>query len=78
MHRFLLTGMLALSFGATACGIAGAAETVAVTTAPSVESIVPQTAAEGGYVSPAAVVLREALHESVTAVDDPALPLDRA
>jgi DNA-binding transcriptional LysR family regulator len=31
----------------------------------------------GGYMSPAAGVLREALHESVAAVDDPALPLDR-
>jgi hypothetical protein len=31
----------------------------------------------GGYISPAAGVLREALHESVAAVDDPALPLDR-
>ena len=31
----------------------------------------------GGYMSPAAGVLRAALHESVAAVDDPALPLDR-
>jgi DNA-binding transcriptional LysR family regulator len=30
-----------------------------------------------GYISPAAGVLRHALHESVAAVDDPALPLDR-
>jgi cell wall-associated NlpC family hydrolase len=47
--------MLALSFSAAACGIAGAAETVAVTAVPSIENVAPQTAAEGGYVSPGAI-----------------------
>jgi len=55
LHRFLLTGMLACSLSATLCGTASATETVAVTNVPSVTSVATETAAEGGYVSPAAI-----------------------
>jgi cell wall-associated NlpC family hydrolase len=55
LHRILLTGTLAFSLSAALCGAASATQTVAVTSVPSVTSIVPQTAPEGGYVSPAAI-----------------------
>jgi peptidoglycan DL-endopeptidase CwlO len=55
LFRFLLTGTLAFSLGATLCGVAAATETVAVTSVPAVTSVATQTAPEGGPVSAAAI-----------------------
>jgi hypothetical protein len=40
--------------------------------------VVAITSRAGGYTSPAVLAMAAALHEAIAAIDDPALPLDRA